>query len=127
MTMHAAAVVPEEGFWHEGDGLSILIRDIADYIFVKHHVVRRLNQRVEALVDFTLPAGGNFVMVAFDIEAALDHHFHHLGPQILIMIGWRNGEISFLVPWTISEIVLLTAGVPAALFGIYEIETGMLI
>src|SRR5438046_1605943 len=64
MRVHAAAVVAEQRFGHEGDRLAILIRDIPDDVLVKHHVVGRFHQSVETLINFALTAGGDFVVVA---------------------------------------------------------------
>src|SRR5260370_38594877 len=82
---------------------------------------------MEALVDFALTAGGYFVMVTLDVQAALFHGLHHLAAQILIMVGRRNWKVAFLVARTVAQVVLLAARVPAALFGIDEIEPRMLV
>ena len=123
--VHAAAVVAEQRLGHERDGLAVLMRHVADDVLVQHHVVGRLHQRVEALIDLALAGGGDFVVVALDVEAALDHGLDHFGAQILIVIGGRNREIAFLVARPVAEIVLLAAGIPAALFGIDEVEAGV--
>ena len=68
--VHAAAVVAEQRLGHERHALAVLIRHVADDVFVEHHVVGGFDQGVEALIDFALPGGGDFVMVALDIEAA---------------------------------------------------------
>ena len=125
--VHAAAVIAEQRLGHERHGLAVLIRHVADDVLVQHHVVGGLHQRVEALIDFALAAGGDFVMMALDVEAALDHGLHHLGAQILIMIGGRNREIAFLVARPVAEVVLLAAGIPAAFFGVDEVEAGVLV
>ncbi len=125
--MHSAAVVAEERLGHEGHGFSVLIGHVADDVLVQHHVVGRFHQRVEPLVDFALAAGCDFVVMALDVEAALDHGLHHLGPQVLIMIGRRRGEVTFFVAWPVSEIVLFAPRVPAALFGVDVVEAGVLV
>ena len=43
------------------------------------------------------------------------------------MIGRRNREIAFLVARPVAEIVVLAPGVPAAFFGIDEVEPGVLV
>ena len=55
----------------------------------------------------------------------LDHGLHHLGAQVLIVIGGRNREIAFLVARPVAEVVLLAAGIPAAFFGVDEVEAGV--
>ena len=79
-------------------------------------------QRIELQVDFGLAAGGHFVVVALDLHAAVLHGQHHLGAQVLVVIGGRHREIAFLVARTIAEIVFLAAGIPAAFFGVNEVE-----
>src|ERR1700687_3932583 len=66
-------------------------------------------------------------MMALNVQAAADHRRHHLGAEVLIMIGGRDREISFLVARTVAEVVGLTAGAPAALLGIAEIGAVVLI
>ena len=67
--VHAAAVIREQRLGHEGHRLAVLVGDVADDVLVQHHVVGRFHQRVEALVDFGLAAGGHFVVVALDVAA----------------------------------------------------------
>ena len=127
MRVHAAAVVAEQRLGHERHGLAVLVSHVADDVLVQHHVVGRLHQRVESLIDFALAAGGHFVVMALDVEAALDHGLHHFAAQILIVIGGRNGEIAFLVSRTVAEIVFGAPGIPAALFRIDEIKPAVLV
>ena len=70
MTVHTAAVVAEQGFGMNVTDLAVLIRDVTDDVFVQHHVVGRLDERVEALVDLALAARRDLVVMAFDVEAA---------------------------------------------------------
>ena len=65
--------------------------------------------------------------MALYIKAALDHYFDHLGAQILIMVGRRYREITFLVTRTISEVVLFPTRVPTAFFGVDKVETRVMI
>src|SRR3984957_619188 len=116
--MHPAAVVAEQWLWHERYRLAVLIR---------HHVVGRFNQRVEALIDLALPAGGYFVMMALNVDPALDHRLHHLGPQVLIVIGRRNWKIAFLVTRTIAQVGALAPRIPAAFLGIDKVVARMLV
>ena len=125
--MHAAAVIRKQRLGHEGHRLAGQLRHVADNIFVQHHVVGGFHQRVEALIDFALSAGGHFVMVALDIQAAPDHGLHHGAAQVLVMIGGRHREITFLVARAISQVVAFAARVPAAFLGVDEVEAGVLI
>ena len=51
---------------------------------------------------------------------------HHLGAQVLVVIGRRNRKIAFLVARPISEIVFHPPGIPAALFCVDEVEAVVL-
>ena len=64
--VHAAAVVREKRLGHERHGLAVLVGHVADDVLVQHHVVGRLHQRVEALIDLALAAGGHFMVMALD-------------------------------------------------------------
>ena len=127
MRVHAAPVVGEEGFRHECDGLAMRLRHIANDVFVQHHVIRRLQQGVEALVDFALPARSDFVVVALDVQAAPDHGFHHLAPQILVVVRGRYREITFFIPGPVAEVVSFAAAVPPSFFGVDEIKAAVLV
>ena len=118
---------PKSGLGMNVTVLPYWLRHVADDVLVQHHVVRRFHQRVEALIDLALAAGGDFVMVALDVQAALDHRLHHLAAQVLVMIGGRHREVAFLVARPVAEIVLAAAGVPAAFLGIDEVEAGVLV
>ncbi len=83
-------------------------------------------QRVELHVDFGLAAGGHFVVMALHLDAALHHGGDHLRAQVLVVVGGRHREVAFLVARTVAEIVFLAAGVPAALFGVDEVEAEVL-
>ena len=61
------------------------------------------------------------------LQPALDHGLHHLAAQILIMIGGRHREVAFLVARPVAQVVSLAAGIPAALFGVDEVEAGVLV
>ena len=51
---------------------------------------------------------------------------HHLGAQVLVVVGGRNREIAFLVARTVAQIVFHAARVPAAFFGVDEVEAVLL-
>ncbi len=127
MYMHSAAVVAEQRLRHESHCLAVLVGDIAHDVLVQHHVVRRLHQGVKALIDLALAPGGDFVMMALDVEPALDHGFDHLGAKVHVVIGGRYGEVAFLIPGTVAQIVLRAAGVPPSFFGVDEVKPGVLI
>src|SRR5579875_3690926 len=65
--------------------------------------------------------------MAFDREAALDHGGDHLAAQILIMIGWRDWEIAFLVARPVTKIICFAARIPAPFLSIDEIKSAVLV
>ena len=124
--VHAAAVVGKQRLGHEGSGFAVLIRHIAHDVLEQHHVVGRLHQRVELLVDFGLAAGGDFVVMALDDDADLLHDLDHFGSQILIVVGRRQREVAFLVTRAVAQVVFGAARIPAAFLGVDVVIAGVL-
>ena len=73
------------------------------YLYFEH-VVGHLDQRGEAHVDLALAAGGDFVVLGLDLQAALDHGQHHLGADVVQRVGRRHREIAFLVAELVAEV-----------------------
>ena len=92
---------------------------------VLHHVVGGLQQGAEALIDFALPGGGHFVVMALDVQADFHHAHHHLRAQVLEMIDGRGGEVAFLEARAIAQVVLVAAAVPASFVRI-DVEEAVL-
>ena len=125
--MHAAAVVGKQRLGHEGGGLAVLVGHVADNVLEQPHVVRRLHQRVIPLIDLRLPAGGDLVMVALDVEAALHHGLGHLAAQVLVVVRRRHREVPFLVARAVAEVVPFPAGIPTPFLGVDVVEAGVLV
>ena len=98
MGVHARPIVPKERLGHEGGRLAVLAGDVLDDILVHHHVVGRLDQRVETEINLRLAAGGHFVMLAFDLDAQLLQHQAHLRANVLLRVVGRHRKVSLLVP-----------------------------
>ena len=80
-----------------------------------HHLVGHLHQVLEAQVDFALAGGGHFVVLGFDVDAAIDHGLHHLVADVHHLVGRRHGEIAFLVAELVAQVrAFLAAAVPLA-------------
>ncbi len=123
MGVHAGAVVAKERLGHEAGGLAVLLGDVLDHILVNHHGVGRLDQRVEAVVNFRLAGGGHFVVLALDLDAQFLHHQAHLGADVLLRVGGGDREIAFLVADLVAEVGhLVAAGVPDGFLGIDGVE-----
>ena len=63
-----------------------------------------LHELVEPQIDFALAGGGDFVMLGFDVEPALDHRDHHFVADVHQGIGGRHGEVAFLVTELVAEV-----------------------
>ena len=121
--MHPGTIVTEEGFGHEARRLAMLAGHVTDDIFVNHHRVGGLHERVEAIVNFRLARRGDFVVVPFHRQAQLLHRQHHLGAQILLGVGGGDGKITFLVANFVAEVRhLIAARVPGGFLGFNRIK-----
>src|SRR5947209_3708725 len=97
MRVHTTAVIAEKRLGHEGCSLAVLLSYIAHDVFVEHHIVRGLHERVESLIDLALTRRRHFVMVTFDGDSTLLHGVHHLCAKVLIMVRWWNRKITFFI------------------------------
>ena len=70
MAVHAGAVVLKQRLGHNGHDFASLPGGILDHILISQHLVGHLGHGVKAHVDFGLAAGGDFVMVHFDLDPA---------------------------------------------------------
>src|SRR5207244_4788045 len=126
MGVHAGAVILIDGLGHEGNRLAVLLSYVAHHVLVDHHAVGRDDKRLEALVDLTLAAGRHLVVVTFDFHSHLLHGEHHFSAEVLIMVSGGDREVAFLVAWTITQVVLLAAGIQTALRGTDDVVAVLL-
>lgn len=71
---------------------------ILDDILVHHHLVCRAQERIKSNIDLSLAGSGGLVVVLFYLNADLFHFQNHFTADILLGIGWRDGEIPLLMP-----------------------------
>ena len=64
MDMHPGAVVKKYRFRHESRRFAMFSGDVLDDVLILHQFIRRGQQGIESNIDFTLPGGGHFMMVA---------------------------------------------------------------
>ena len=103
--------------------LPCLLGHVFDDVFVNHHRVGRFDQRVEAVINFRLAGGGDFMVLALDLDAEFLHHQAHLGADVLLRVGGRDREITFLVADLVAEVRhFIAAGVPDGFLGIHAVE-----
>ena len=99
--------------------------NIFDDVFVNHHPIGGGDEGVKAIINLGLAAGGDFVVLAFDLDAELLHDEAHLGADVLLGILRRDREITLLVADFVAEIRLTAtalAGVPDRFLGINGVE-----
>jgi len=119
VTMHAAAVVAEERFRHEGDGFVVAFGDVLDDVLEQHQVIADGNERVKTQINFSLAGSGNFMVFAFDFEAAVFHDADHFVADVNLRVGRRDGEVAFFVTNFVAEVrEFFAAAVPDAFVGI---------
>ena len=125
--MHAGAVVVEHRLGHEGRGLAVGAGDVADDVLVPLKVVRRFDERAELEVDLVL-GRGDFVVMAFNLNAELLHHHHHLHAQIAVGVERRGREVAELRHGLVAEVrMLVCSGVPRALFRVNRVKAAFCI
>ena len=107
--VHAGAVIGEQRLGHEGDGFVVLLGDVLDDVLVDHDLIAHADQFVELHIDFALAGSGDFVMLGFDIDAAIDHGLHHFVADVHQGVGRRHGEVAFLVADLVAEVGILDA------------------
>src|SRR5210317_852679 len=123
VTVHTGAVVTEDRFGHESDGLAICESDVLDDVLEPLKSITHAEQGIKAHIDFRLTTGSNFVVNGFDGHADALQHFNHLVTQIDHRVGRGTREVTFLVARLVAEVrELFTARVPDPFDRIYRIE-----
>jgi hypothetical protein len=123
MGVHPGAVVAEERLGHEAGGLAVFLGHVFDDVFVNHHPVGGGDQRTETIVNFGLAGGGDFMVLALDLDAEFFHHQAHLGADVLLGVGGRDREVPFLVADFVAEVGhFITARVPDAFLAVNGVE-----
>jgi len=120
--VHAGPVVPKQRLGHEGDRLPIPPGHVLDDVLVPLEPVGHLDQGRRLHVDFRLPGGGHFVVLAFHGNPHLLHDQDHLGAQVLLGIHGGHGEIPLFVAGLVTQVrVLHSPAVPDSFGGIDEV------
>ncbi len=123
VAVHAGAVVLEQRLGHEGHRLAGRPGHVLDDVLVEHHLVGHGQQGVELHVDLGLAGRGDLVVLDLDLDAHRLQLAHHLGAQVLEVVGGRDREVALLVAGLVPEVqrpvgVLHVGGVPGALDGV---------
>ena len=72
--MHASAVVIKDRLRHEGCCFAVLFGNVANNVFVGHHVIGSLNELLEHHSQFVLTGASNFMVVLLSSNPQLSHH-----------------------------------------------------
>src|SRR5205807_5585669 len=108
--VHAGAIVTEQRLRHEGDGLVVPSRDVANDVLVILHRVAHLLQRRETDVDFCLASRSDFMMLFVHGDAGFLDLKRHFVANILQRVHRRNRKIALFRPNLVTEIWKLLAG-----------------
>ena len=110
MHVHAAAVIGEHWFGHEGGRLAVLTGYVAHYIFVDHHVVGCADQLGK--LDSQLMLGrSHLVVLLFDRHPQAAHGEQHLRAHVLKGVVGGDREVALLQLNLVGEVAdLLEAG-----------------
>ena len=92
--VHAGAVVAEDRLRHEGRGLAVAPGDILDDVLELHHVVGRIEQLREPVVDLRLARGADLVVGPLDLQPGLLQLDGHLVAQLAEVIGGGDREVA---------------------------------
>ncbi len=124
MRVHARPVVTEERLRHERRALARVPRDVLDDVLELHHVVARLEHRVEAVVDLLLAGRPHLVVAALDLQAHVRELQAHLVTDVGEVVHRRHGEVPALERGLVPAVaaLLLATGVPRRLLGVDLVE-----
>ena len=67
--MHTRTIITEDWLGHERSRLTVLARRVLDNIFVEHHIVGGLCQRVKTNIDFRLSCRAHFMVLGLNGNA----------------------------------------------------------
>jgi hypothetical protein len=104
VSVHARAVVAEDGLGHKGHGLPVAQRDVLGDVFVQHHLVGHARERVVTQIDLGLARGRHLRVMLLDDDAGLLHLQDHLGADVLLGIRGRHGKIALFMPRPVAKV-----------------------
>ena len=102
--MHARTIVTIKRLRHEGGALPVTLSDVTDRVFEELQVVSGAKKIRVAKVDLTLSGSGQFVMMAFNLNAHLLELSGYFRAKVLQGVQWGKRYIAFFIANVISEI-----------------------
>src|SRR5882724_7712061 len=117
MAMHAAAVVAEKRFGHEGGPLALFLRNVPNGVLEELQVVSSADQRRVTEINFALTRRGNFMVMTLDVNPYLLKFGSNFTTKILQRIERRQWYVALFVSDVISLIAIpvLPVGIPNCL------------
>src|SRR2546426_12636163 len=117
MAMHAAAVVAEKRFGHEGGALALFLRNVANGVLEELQVVSGTDQRRVTEINFALAGRGNFMVMTLNLNPYLLEFGGNFTTKILQRIERRQRYVALFVSNVISLIAVpvLPVGIPDCL------------
>ena len=94
--VHTRTVVAEQRLGHEGDGLARLPRGVLDDVLEQQHIVGCGQQRVELVVDLSLPGGTHLMVATLEGETGVLQVGGHFVAQIDVMVVRGDREVTAL-------------------------------
>ena len=118
MDVHPGAVITYQRLGHKRRGFAVGVRYVVYAVLKDLHLVRLLNQRVEANPDFTLTSGAHLMVMNLDREPHLLHGRTHGCSDVMERVDGWNGEVAAFYPGTVASvaIVIVTRGRPGRFF-----------
>ena len=94
--VHARTVIAGQRLGHKRCRLAILYRRVLDDVLERLNIIRRMQQRVEAVVDLLLSAAADLVVVALNRKTCILQVSDHLIADIYRLVIGRGGEVATL-------------------------------
>src|SRR5439155_734046 len=121
--VHAGTVVAMDRLGHERDAFVVLLRHVAEDVFVILEVVGHLFHRREPDIDLRLAGCRDLVMLPLNWDAGFLELEAHLVANVLQTVGWTNREVALFRTNLVTEIRKFLAGaVPMAFRAVDEME-----
>src|SRR2546426_2407266 len=104
MDMHTGTIIAKYRLGHECDGLTMLASRILYDVFIEHHVVCGLEQRIVTDIDLCLSWSTDFMVLCFDQYAEFFERHGHLTTNVLECVIGGNREVPFLHTHAVTEV-----------------------
>ena len=126
--VHTGAIIAGQRLGHKRCRLAILYRRVLDDVLERLNIIRRMQQRIEAVVDLLLAAAADLVVVALNRKTCILQVSDHLITDIHCLVIGRGGEVATLHAHLRAQVrraiqVGRLAAVPPAFIRVHLVET----